>query len=193
MAPVLGAALLLGVLLMSRDSTPKQPGASSNSSASRDAAIKLIREEAAKQGLPASIALAFAEAESGFDPLAEGDKQWPDKQPELYRKLVLEDPRRAANPARTQRELWHSYGLFQLLAPYHARPKEDPRVLLEPRLNAQRGIAFIKSLLAKHRDDLVEARLAYAGALNVSRAEQNRVLERFAKIYQRWSEQEGAA
>jgi hypothetical protein len=53
-------------------------------------------------------------------------------------------------------------------------------------VNAQRGIAFIKSLLKKHGDDLAQMRLAYAGASNASAIERARVLDRFTKAYQRW-------
>lgn len=181
MWPVLGAGLLLLGLLMSTDR--KKPATDYSA---REPMIKLVREEARRQGVAEPTALAFAEAESGFNPAAAGDLYWADKRPELYEKLVLNNPLMAANPARLDRRAWHSYGLFQLLAPHHVRSSEHPNVLYDPKLNAQRGIAYIKALLKKHDNDIAQARLAYAGALNANAGEQERVLTRFARIYQAW-------
>ena len=183
----IAAAALIGVWAMD-EKREARPAAS----AERQRAIAIIRAEAQRQGVPAPIALAFAEAESNFNAAAAGDLGWASKRPELYRQIVLDNPAMAQNPARTDPRAWHSYGLFQLLAPYHTRPTEHPKVLYDPTINAHRGIAFIRGLLRKHSDDLVQTRLAYAGALRASQAEQDRVLARFARIYQRWAETDGA-
>ncbi len=175
------AAAMLGVLLMDERKQAKQPV-----DASRAKMIALIRAEARKQGVPDPIALAFAEVESGFNPRAAGDLGWSEKRPALYRSLVLDNPKMAQNPARTDARAWHSYGLFQLLAPHHVRPAEHPEILYDPQVNAQRGIGYIKALLKKHGDDVTQARLAYAGALKVPQAEQDRVLIRFTRAYQKW-------
>jgi soluble lytic murein transglycosylase-like protein len=150
--------------------------------------VALVRAEAERQGLEPALALAVAEVESNFNPSAAGDTAWAQKRPELYKKLVLDNPAMASNPARTDPSAWHSYGLFQLLAPHHVRGNEHPSILNDPKLNATRGIAFIKGLMRKHDADPVKMRLAYAGALNASAAEQERVLKRFGEAYQRWHE-----
>jgi soluble lytic murein transglycosylase-like protein len=186
------AAILIGAWAMD-ERTQTKHAVTPSSSAERARMVSLVRMEAARQGVPEPIALAFAEAESDFDANAHGDLAWAEKRPELYRKLVLDNPLFADNPARNDPSAWHSYGLFQMLAPHHVRPHEHPSVLADPKVNAQRGIAYIKALLRKHGDDLAEVRLAYAGATNASAAEQERVLGRFSKIYQRWAEQDGRA
>lgn len=123
----------------------------------------LITRVARQQGVPVRVALAFAWIESKLQPQLEGDKRWPFKKPQKYRELVLDAPRFKDNPWRTDASRWHSYGLFQLLAPYHTLPTEDPRALLNPQVNAERGIAQIKRLLAKHNGNVQAARLAYIG------------------------------
>ena len=124
----------------------------------------LIRSEAARHSVPVALALAVAELESRFNPSAEGDKLWHTKQGgALYRKLVHDEPRFAANPARLEPEAWHSYGVFQLLAPYHVQPHEHPRVLLDPKVNISRGVRFLASLLKRAEGDPYAARLAYVG------------------------------
>jgi soluble lytic murein transglycosylase-like protein len=182
-------AVLIGAWAMDERTIMKH-ATTPSSAAERARMISLVRMEAARQGVPEAIALAFAEVESDFDANAHGDMLWAEKKPQLYQKLVLENPQFDDNPARTDPSAWHSYGLFQLLAPHHTRPGEHPSALSDPTLNARRGIAFIKALLRKHGDDLAETRLAYAGALGASAVEQERVLARFSKIYQRWSDQD---
>lgn len=182
---ILGGLLIGGLLMLPRkkDTTPAPPK-------DKGPMIALVRAEAQRQGVEPALALAVAEVESGFDPNAKGDTQWAQKRPELYRKLVLENPKMANNPARDDPSAWCSYGLFQLLAPHHARPNEHPAVLLDPALNAQRGIAFIKGLMRKHGGDPTNMRLAYAGALKAREAEKARVLGRFSKAYTRWHDSE---
>jgi soluble lytic murein transglycosylase-like protein len=175
-----------GLLLMQK----KTPAPAAPKLADKGPMIALVRAEAQRQGVEPALALATAEVESQFDPNAKGDVLWAQKKPALYIKLVRDNPLMARNPARTEPTAWHSYGLFQLLAPHHVRALEHPSVLFDPQLNAQRGIAFIKGLMRKHGSDPVTMRLAYAGALNVSEAEKERVLKRFAQAYQRWHDSE---
>lgn len=129
----------------------------------RERMQQLVRNAALAAHVEPSIALAFAECESNFNPRAEGDLQWPYKREPLYRELVLENPRFRDNPWRADPTKWHSYGLFQLLAPYHVKSHEDPRRLLDPTTNAVRGCAYIARLLEQTKGDVYAARLAYIG------------------------------
>lgn len=180
MLPLLAAGLFLLAVTM-REKRPK-----TGTPSAREPMIRLIRAEADRQGVPAPIALAVAEVESNFNPSAQGDLAWADKRPALYERLVRDNPKLAQNPARLEPKAWHSYGLFQLLAPHFVRAAEHPQVLLDPQVNAQRGVAFIKQLLKTHDDDIAKMRLAYAGALKANAAEQARVLGRFTAAYERW-------
>ena len=126
--------------------------------------VRTIRAAADRHKVPRQVALAFAYCESRLNPAAEGDLEWHLKRGgSMYLSLVRDSPKFASNPARDVPEAWHSYGLFQLLAPYHAKPMEHPRVLLNPAVNADRGCAFIRQLLTKARGDVFRARLAYVG------------------------------
>lgn len=126
--------------------------------------MRTIRLEADRHGVPRTVALAFAWVESRFDPTLQGDLDWHLKQNgALYRRLVRDAPRFAFNPARLIPEVWHSYGLFQLLAPYHTEPREHPHALLDPRTNTQRGMKAIATLLQRAKKDPRRARLAYVG------------------------------
>ena len=178
------ALVAAGLFLLAVSMHEKEPKTGTRSV--REPMVRLIRAEAKRQGVPAPIALAVAEVESNFNPAARGDLAWAEKRPELYEKLVRDNPAMARNPARNDRKAWHSYGLYQLLAPHFVRGMESPSLLLDPEVNAQRGIAFIKSLLKKHDDDLAQMRLAYAGAQNANALERARVLERFTQAYERW-------
>lgn len=122
----------------------------------------LIARVAREKGVPVNVALAFAWIESRLRPNAEGDRQWAFKRAAKYRELVLDAPRFAQNPWRTDAARWHSYGLFGLLAAYHTLDNEDPRRLLDPQVNAERGIAEIARLLRKHGTPSA-ARLAFVG------------------------------
>jgi soluble lytic murein transglycosylase-like protein len=150
--------------------------------------IAIITSEAKKQGVPVPVALAFADAESGLNPDANGDLGWSDRHDgALYKRFVLNNPKLARNPARMTPRDWHAYGLYQLLAPYHTGPGELPSLLYDPQINAQRGIAEIKKLLRVYAD-IAEARLRYTGLTSHSDpAAIDRVLTRFAPIYQQWS------
>lgn len=151
----------------------------------------LITRIAVKHGVPVPVALAFAWLESRFNPTAEGDLQWAFKRPDKYRELVLNAARFKDNPWRTDADRWHSYGLFQLLAPYHSLADEDPRKLLDPEVNAERGIKTIANLLKKHDGDPVRARLAFAGALNLGPDTQLALTKRLHDALERF--QEGVA
>lgn len=124
----------------------------------------IIRAAADRHGVPRSVALAFAWLESQHDASKEGDLDWPERKADLYRKLVKESPLYARNPARDDPTVWHSYGLFQLLSAYHTPPREHPRVLLDPALNADLGCKAIARLLVRAQGDVLSARYAYVGA-----------------------------
>lgn len=168
MSPLLIAAMAaVGMAMTSsrRPSTPapapKPSGGGRNPSPEVLAAITGAARSA---GIPLSVALAFADIESGFNPSAIGDPKWYEKSGgALYRKHVLNNPRLAKNPARTDPTVWKSYGLYQTLAAHHCPPNEHPRVLLDPHRNAQIGCTFIASLLKKANGDVRKARLAYVG------------------------------
>jgi len=126
--------------------------------------LQFIVSAARRHNVPVTYALAFADIESGMDSRCEGDLDWPTRKGgELYRKHVLNAKALAQNPARLEPAAWHSYGLYQLLAPYHVKAKEHPRELLDARVNADRGVAFIGRLLKQNGGDVVAARLAYVG------------------------------
>ena len=120
----------------------------------------LIEREAQAQGVPPSLALAFAELESGFNPRAFGDRDWAARHPKQWREVQARLP---DNPAIKDPAAWGSYGLFGLLAAYHVAPTEHPHVLFNPLLNAQRGVAAVKHALAHANGDLRSARLFYVG------------------------------
>ena len=151
---------------------------------------QLIRAEAARQGLDPRVALVFADLESSLDPSAIGDRDWALKDGGArYRRLVLDEPRFAQNPARLVPEAWASYGLFGLLAPYHAGPLEHPHVLLDPRVNAERGIAHLRRLLQRSGGSLIEARRRYVGCPPPKFCEPitlGRVDGRFARTARKW-------
>lgn len=143
---------ILGVLMAFRSSSKRDPKAE----AYRDLMRAMIRVEARQQGVPELLALATARVESGFDHKAEGDRSWPNNRARYDRVISRE------SPYYDRPELWHSYGLFQLLAPYHTPIGQDPRDLLDPPTNIQRGVAKLKDLLSRH-PDWNDVRLAYKG------------------------------
>lgn len=134
---------------------------------------QIIRAEAIRQGVPVEVALATARLESNFDSSAAGDLNW-HKNAARFANVP------ASSPYRNQPELWHSYGLFQLLAPYHVRGDEDPRVLFDPQVNAERGIGFLRRLLLAHHGDLNKVRLYYTGAHRADEATKTKVLAKWA-------------
>lgn len=184
--PWLLAALGLGVMVSSR----QKQGADR---AQRQRMIALVRRVARELGVPAAVALAFAEVESGFNPAVQGDLNWPQKKPELYRKLVLDKGLSYA----ADESLWHSYGLFQLLAPYHVLVGEHPHVLLDPEINARRAVVALKRLLQTTGGDPLAARLAYIGCgvdgARCADEVRDAAIARFQPIYARWAETQGVA
>jgi soluble lytic murein transglycosylase-like protein len=136
---------------------------------------RMIRDEAVRQGVPTEIALATARVESNFDPTREGDLQWHTRAARFDANVPRD------NPFRSQPELWHSYGLFQLLAPYHVLPGEDPRALLNPQINTERGVRTLKRLLLKYNGDPDTVRLRYTGAWRSDAATQAKVLAKWRK------------
>jgi hypothetical protein len=179
-------AIVAGVLLMASSkkkttpntststSTPAKPAASS---AKRAQVEQIIRAAAALHKVPAQVALAFAQVESALNPKAEGDLKWHEfDNGARYRALVLNNAKFATNPHRLTPQLWHSYGLFQLLAPYHCGPNEDPRVLLDPTVNADRGCKTIARLLKQTNGDIAAARLLYTGASRAADAKKAQIV-----------------
>lgn len=139
---------------------------------------KIIRAEAIRQGVPVELAMATARVESNFDPNAEGDKNWHLNTVRFEREVPKN------NPFRARPELWHSYGLFQLLAPYYVLPGEDPRVLLDPEINAKRGVRILKRLMHTHLGDPNKVRLHYTNADAADATTQNRVLSQWQHALQ---------
>lgn len=126
--------------------------------------VTLIERQAKAQGVPPTLALAFADIESRLNPDAEGDITWHEREDGArYRKHVLGNKRLASNPALLEAPAWHSYGLFQLLAPWHVDADQHPRSLLNAEVNAQKGVAAIKRALKQAKGDPYGARLAYVG------------------------------
>jgi hypothetical protein len=124
----------------------------------------IIRTAADEARLSRRVALAFAWCESKHNPRAAGDLKWAEREGGLlYTKHVLKQARLDHNPDRLRPEVWHSYGLFQLLACYHVGDTESPIRLYEPGLNAKRGCAAIARLLVRSKGDVRSARLAYVG------------------------------
>lgn len=128
----------------------------------RNAMVRLISDRARAMGVPVHVALAFAKVESNFRPDAEGDFDWPTRNGgALYARHVRDNPTFANNPYRLEPARWHAYGLYQLLAPYHTRPTEDPRALLEPGTNVTRALTVIRRLLEHYDGDVAAARIHY--------------------------------
>ena len=147
----------------------------------------MIAAEASAQGVDPRVALAFADAESGLRPEAQGDLDWPYRNGgELYQKHVLGNPALLRSPYRGDPSVWHSYGLFQLLAPYHVLELEHPAVLLDPRINTQRGVRAIRTALERSGGELYQARRRYAGCGPGSGCERNASL--LAHVDGRWSQ-----
>jgi hypothetical protein len=147
----------------------------------------LIADEARAQGVDPRVALAFADAESALRPDVQGDLDWPYRSSgALYQKHVLGDPTLSRNPYRGDPSVWHSYGLFQLLAPYHVLELEHPAVLLDPHINAQRGVRAVRTALERSGGELYQARRRYAGCGPGSGCEQNAAL--VARIDARWGQ-----
>lgn len=161
------AAMFLILALMMAAKTPDK-----KREALRNLMRVMVRVEAREQGVPALLALATARVESHFDHDAIGDRNWHLNRSRFDRVVSRE------SPYYDQPELWRSYGVFQLLAPYHVEPGEDPRVLLDPPTNIARGVRRLKDLLSRCNGDWDAVRLAYKG---IARDNPNapRVLRRF--------------
>lgn len=126
--------------------------------------VALVERVAHSYGVDPRVALAFAWLESGLKPNAIGDREWSTRNAGAnYRKHVLNNPDLANNPARNDPSAWTAYGLFQLLSPYYVQPNQHPRELLDPELNARKGVAKIRALLRRYNGDLLTVRRAYVG------------------------------
>jgi hypothetical protein len=149
---------------------PKPLPASKNPMDAKYAPIRaLITASARKHGVPPEIALAFAWLESKFDPNAKGDLTWHLwENGKRYQENVLQNPKFVNNPYKNQAELWHSYGLFQLLAPHFLSGNENPQILYDPEINTDRAMVKIANSLKKANGSVVHARLIYAGATKLN-------------------------
>lgn len=151
------------------------------------AVVQIMREAADRHAVPRRVALAFAWVESKHNPDCEGDLAWHQRDGgERYRRLVLQNPRFRNNPARLVPEAWHSYGLFQLLACYHVRFDEHPRVLLDAELNAERACVYLARLLEATHGDPLRARLLYVGGSRLPSEKQTPIFERLHAALQRF-------
>jgi hypothetical protein len=147
----------------------------------------LIEREANAQGVPPSIALAFAELESGFNPRAFGDRDWPARHPKQWQEVRDRMP---DNPAINYPTVWGSYGLFGLLAAHHVGSHEHPHGLWNPTVNTQRGVGALKHALKRASGDVRAARLLYVGCgLDGSLCSPTyvaRVIARLQKVASHW-------
>lgn len=188
----IGAWLFYELTRSSSSSSSSEGGKPMQPRTNREEMIELIRAKARDAGVPEHIALAFADVESNFNARAEGDRKWHERDGgELYIRNVRDNPRLKDNPARLDGAAWHSYGLFQLLAPYYVEPLEHPRVLLDPVVNATRGLRLIKRLYEHYGGDTDKMRIHYgAGSLHVSDAVRDQLLSRFRPALEKWKEAE---
>jgi hypothetical protein len=150
--------------------TPKPSMSAGNPMDAKHAPIRaLITASANKHGVPPSVALAFAWLESKFNPNARGDLTWHTWEGgKRFQENVLDNPKFANNPYKNQPELWHSYGLFQLLSPYFTKEMENPQVLYDPNINTERAMVKIANSLKAANGSVVHARLIYAGATKLN-------------------------
>ena len=148
----------------------------------------LIVREARAQGVAPRIPVTFAWLESRLNEKAAGDLEWAKKRPEMYEKLVVNNPEFRTNPWRLKPEVWHSYGLFQLLSPYFVKGNENPSILYNPARNAALGVAKIKNLLKQHNGDVNKVRLAFAGALAMGVNVQKPILVHLGDAYSRFKD-----
>lgn len=125
---------------------------------------ELIELEAARQKVPAPVALAFADGESGLTNIV-GD---------AHRK----DPLRRA------------YGPFQLQARWHLLAGEPLVHLLKLDVNIARGVSMVKWALWRSRGDALIARLMYVCGrqYEISCTEKHReeIRESWAIVWRRW-------
>ena len=168
--------------MLAKGSTP--PVLSARQKANRE----IIIAEAKRQGVPVRVALTFAWLESKFNEKAAGDLDWAKNKPDKYKEFVLDNPNLRAHPLRNKKEVWHSYGLFQLLAPHVIKGTEDQASLYDARKNAQIGVGKLKALLKTHDGDVNKVRLAFAGALKLGMPVQKDIITRLGDAYAQFKE-----
>jgi soluble lytic murein transglycosylase-like protein len=145
----------------------------------------LIAAEADRQGVSRAWALAWAEQESTFDPTIVGD-------PNLARRWqhqAAADQAYFGNAALEDQSLWVSYGLYQLPAVFWLKkvdPSADPRVLLDPALNARLGVGMLKTLIARTGGDYAQARFIAAGCADRNCDRADTIASRAAAAAQEW-------
>lgn len=103
-----------------------------------DTVQDLIRAEAKKQGIPAALALAVAEQESGFNP-------------------TLTNPKKVGDAQE------NAIGVFQLLPSTAKRLGVDPA---DYRQNIAGGVKYLKELKDQHGGDLNKVLATYGGVVN---------------------------
>jgi len=184
---------ILGAMLLMNQKKPKVVSSAGNPMDARYEPIrKVILAAAKKYGVPPRVALAFAWIESRFDTKAAGDKQWAEwDDGARYKKNVLENPALAKNPYRNTPAVWHSYGLFQLLAPYFVTGSESPNILYLPEINADRGVKKIANSLKATKGNVQEARILYAGAANLSAETKNNIAAKITAVLKLFPENVG--
>lgn len=159
---------------------------------------ELVAAYADRFGAPVTWSLAFADRESHFNPEARGDFDWPHRECRAgagcYAHDVLENPIYAENPYRDERDIWISYGVFQLLSPYqlaHAiearllPPDASPEELLDLDVNLTLGVQNVLALYRETDGDFIEARLRAAGCHDCGRYEI--IVEHAIETAARWS------
>lgn len=128
-----------------------------------DEVVEIITQVAEDHGILPQAALLWADLESALNPNAIGDKKWATRNPDKYRRFVLEREEYQDNPWRDVPERWASYGLFQLLSPFWvlrtSNPSADPRILLDPELNARLWMRHLFVPLIEKHGDVFTARL----------------------------------
>lgn len=152
--------------------------------------IELIRAEAARLGIDPTLALAWADVESGLNPKQRGDLTWATRDNgKRYRQHVLNNARFLNNPARSDPSAWISYGLYQLLAAYYAPADQHPRVLFDPKLNVSLGLKNVKRLLAAYNGDVETARIAYVCGTpdGCDQSRKDHIVSRLRAALERWS------
>jgi hypothetical protein len=125
---------------------------------------ELIEKEASRQAVSPSVALAFADDESGLQNIV-GDKHKP-------------DPLRRA------------YGPFQLQARFHLLTGEPLSWLLKLEVNIPRGIAIIKWALLHSEGDILTARFMYVCGrkfkVSCSKERREKISESWASVWEKW-------
>lgn len=157
-----------------------------------DEVVEIITRTAEDYKILPQAALLWADLESALHPNAIGDKRWARLNPDKYQRFVVERDEYQDNPWRDDPDRWASYGLFQLLSPYWllrtSNPSADPRILLDPGLNARLWMRHLFVPLIEKHGDVFTARLMYVCDRpgGCSEAKLNRNVRRLANAAPEW-------